>query len=116
MIKLLKWKKIFIDFSYSMFKDFSLGLSYFQDKAAHFELLEQADFIFYNVTDGLKAMDKIRLQIYDPKTPLSIGPIPKRYCKKSSIKNKAWSKIESAHKTWTLMKIHRFILPLLLAS
>jgi hypothetical protein len=48
-----------------------------QDKAAHYELMENSDFIFYNVTDGLKAMDKIRLQIYDPKTPISIGPIPK---------------------------------------
>eukprot|EP00092_Neocalanus_flemingeri_P003862 GFUD01004158.1.p1 GENE.GFUD01004158.1~~GFUD01004158.1.p1 ORF type:complete len:631 (-),score=66.99 GFUD01004158.1:1491-3383(-) len=48
-----------------------------QDKAAHFELMEHSDFIFYNVTDGLKAMDNIRLKIYDPKTPISIGPIPK---------------------------------------
>ena len=40
--------------------------------------MEHSDFIFYNVTDGLKAMDNIRLKIYDPKTPISIGPIPKR--------------------------------------
>jgi len=48
-----------------------------QDKAAHYELMENSDFIFYNVTDGLKAMDKIRLQIYDPKMPIEIGKIPK---------------------------------------
>jgi len=46
------------------------------DKAAHFELLEKSDFIFYNVTDGLKAMDNIRLKIYDPKMPINIEKVP----------------------------------------
>jgi len=44
----------------------------------HHELLEHSDFIFYNVTDGLKAMDTIRFQIRDPKTPVMIGGIPKK--------------------------------------
>jgi hypothetical protein len=47
-------------------------------KNAHHELLEHSDFIFYNVTDGLKAMDAIRFQIRDPKTPVQIGGIPQR--------------------------------------
>jgi len=42
----------------------------------HHELLEHSDFIFYNVTDGLKAMDTIRFQIRDPKTPVVIKGIP----------------------------------------
>lgn len=46
-------------------------------KDAHFELLEQTDFIFYNITDGLKAMDSIRFKIQDPNTPIVIGGIPK---------------------------------------
>ena len=53
-------------------------ISLFQDKAAHFELLEKSDFIFYNVTDGLKAMDNIRLKIYDPKMPINIEKVPTR--------------------------------------
>ena len=44
----------------------------------HHELLEHSDFIFYNVTDGLKAMDTIRFQIRDPKTPVMIKNIPKK--------------------------------------
>jgi len=44
---------------------------------AHYELLEQTDFIFYNITDGLKAMDNIRFRIQDPSTPIIIGGIPK---------------------------------------
>jgi hypothetical protein len=44
-------------------------------KDAHFELLEQTDFIFYNITDGLKAMDNIRFKIQDPSTPIKIGGI-----------------------------------------
>ena len=42
------------------------------------ELLEHSDSIFYNVTDGLKAMDAIRFQIRDPKTPVMIGGIPQK--------------------------------------
>ena len=45
----------------------------------HHELLEHSDFIFYNVTDGLKAMDTIRFQIRDPKTPVMIKNIPKKW-------------------------------------
>jgi len=41
------------------------------------ELLEQSDLIFYNISDGLKAMDKIRFVIYDPKYPVSVSAIPK---------------------------------------
>jgi len=43
-----------------------------EDKAAHFELMEKSDFIFYNVTDGLKALDIIRLKIYDPNLPINV--------------------------------------------
>ena len=50
----------------------------YQDKAAHFELLENSDFIFYNVTEGLKAMDNIRLKIYDPARPVTVESIHKR--------------------------------------
>ena len=64
-----KWKLIWI-----LIKTILL----FQDKAAHFELLEKSDFIFYNVTDGLKAMDNIRLKIYDPKMPINIEKVPTR--------------------------------------
>ena len=49
-----------------------------QDKAAHYELMDNTDFIFHNVTLGLKAMDEIRLSIYDPKKPVDIGQIPVR--------------------------------------
>jgi len=52
-----------------------------QDKAAHYELMEKSEFIFYNVSDGLKAMDKIRLRIYDPQLPINIKNVP------SSIQN-----------------------------
>ena len=40
--------------------------------------MEKSDFIFYNVTDGLKAMDKIRLKIYDPKMPINIENVTVR--------------------------------------
>ena len=43
--------------------------------------MEKSEFIFYNVSDGLKAMDKIRLKIYDPKLPINIKNVP------SSIQN-----------------------------
>ena len=49
-----------------------------QDQAAHYELMDNTDFIFHNVTLGLKAMDEIRLSIYDPKKPVDIGQIPLR--------------------------------------
>ena len=49
-----------------------------QDKAAHYELMDNTDFIFHNVTLGLKAMDVIRLKIYDPKGPVNIASIPAR--------------------------------------
>merc|ERR1711915_395337 len=45
------------------------------DKAAHYDLLEHADFIFYNVTDGLEAMNKIHLQIHDRKITRSVDSI-----------------------------------------
>merc|ERR1719282_601237 len=34
--------------------------------------MEKSDFIFYNVTDGLKALDIIRLKIYDPNLPINV--------------------------------------------
>ena len=40
--------------------------------------MENSDFIFYNVTEGLKAMDIIRLRIYDPQVPINIENIPIR--------------------------------------
>ena len=51
---------------------------YVQDKAAHFELMEKSDFIFYNVTDGLKALDIIRLKIYDPNLPINVKNVSLR--------------------------------------
>ena len=49
-----------------------------QDQAAHYELMDNSDFIFHNVTAGLSAMDTIRDSIYDPKRPVDIGQIPDR--------------------------------------
>ena len=40
--------------------------------------MDNTDFIFHNVTLGLKAMDVIRLKIYDPKRPVNIASIPAR--------------------------------------
>ena len=40
--------------------------------------MEKSEFIFYNVSDGLKAMDKIRLRIYDPQLPINIKNVPTR--------------------------------------
>ena len=54
------------------------SIKYFQDKAAHFELMEKSDFIFYNVTDGLKALDIIRLKIYDPNLPINVKNVSLR--------------------------------------
>ena len=45
-----------------------------QDKAAHFELMDNSNFILHNVTEGLTAMDKIRFTIED----VDIGQIPDR--------------------------------------
>lgn len=50
------------------------------------ELLEHSDSIFYNVTDGLKAMDAIRFQIRDPKTPVMIGGIPQKVSELESLR------------------------------
>ena len=40
--------------------------------------MENSDFIFYNVTEGLKAMDIIRFKIYDPKNPVVTENIANR--------------------------------------
>jgi len=52
----------------------------------HDELMENVDTILKNVDDGLIAMDKIRLKIYDPKTPISIGSIHKNVLNAESLR------------------------------
>ena len=49
-----------------------------QDQAAHYELMDNSDFIFHNVTAGLSAMDSIRDSIYNINRPVDIGQIPDR--------------------------------------
>ena len=50
-----------------------------QDKGAHHELMEHSDFILFNITDGLNAMDKIRFRLLDMNNhPIAIAHVPRR--------------------------------------
>jgi hypothetical protein len=46
------------------------------DQQSHFEIMDNVDYVTYNITEGLKAMDEVRFAIDDPDARIDFRYIP----------------------------------------
>lgn len=47
-----------------------------QSPTSHLEIMDNSDFIFFNITEGLKAMDEIRFTVNDPNNRIDLRFLP----------------------------------------
>ena len=47
-----------------------------EDPQAHFDIMDSSDNVFYNISEGLKAMDELRFAIDDPGARIDFRYIP----------------------------------------
>lgn len=47
-----------------------------QSPTSHLEIMDNSDFIFFNITEGLKAMDEIRFTVNDPNNKIDLRFLP----------------------------------------
>ncbi len=47
-----------------------------EDPQSHFEIMDNSDYVFYNISEGLKAMDELRFAIDDPGARIDFRYIP----------------------------------------
>lgn len=47
-----------------------------EDPQGHFEIMDNSDYVFYNISEGLKAMDELRFAIDDPGARIDFRHIP----------------------------------------
>ena len=47
-----------------------------EDAQSHFEIMDNSDYVFYNISEGLKAMDELRFAIDDPGARIDFRYIP----------------------------------------
>ena len=47
-----------------------------ESPSSHLEIMDNSDFIFFNISEGLKAMDEIRFTVSDPNNRIDLRYLP----------------------------------------
>ena len=47
-----------------------------ESPSSHLEIMDNSDFIFFNISEGLKAMDEIRFTVSDPNNRIDLRFLP----------------------------------------
>ena len=47
-----------------------------QSPTSHLEIMDNSDYIFFNISEGLKAMDEIRFTVSDPNNRIDLRYLP----------------------------------------